>query len=171
MEPITISLASRSYDGILPILRGEVTVPGIDLRVRLDNRAARVFAALFDGEVDVPEMSLAELVYYASRGKAHFTAIPVFPSRMFRHRHFFCTRASGIRGPADLNGCRIGFQRWVQTAGVWMRGILVENYGVSPRSQWHVAATHHWDDESEGEVQPRDGSTYNQLIQSTIGWA
>jgi 4,5-dihydroxyphthalate decarboxylase len=120
-----------------------------------------VFGALYKGEVDLSEMSLAELIYYTSRDDAEFVGIPIFSSRVFRHEHIFCRAESGIRDPRDLNGKRIGFQRWVQTAAVWIRGTLTEHYGVDPsKSSWYVATTHHWDDPShEDDIQPRDGST------------
>jgi len=159
MERIRIRLASRSYNGMLPIIHHEVTIPGVDIQSTVDNRVARIFAALFEGEVDVSEMSLAELVYYVSRDKAEFAAIPVFPSRVFRHGHLFCYQQAGIGAPENLTGRKIGFQRWVQTAGVWMRGMLAEEYGISPSTtQWYVASTHHCQDDSEEEVHPRDGS-------------
>jgi 4,5-dihydroxyphthalate decarboxylase len=153
-------MASRPYDGIMPMVRGEVAIPGVELRVRLDNSVPRVFGALYKGEVDLSEMSLAELIYYTSRDAAEFVAIPVFSSRVFRHEHIFCNVESGIRVPGDLTGKRIGFQRWVQTAAVWIRGTLVEHYGVAPaQTSWYVATTHHWDDPAhEDDLQPRDGS-------------
>jgi 4,5-dihydroxyphthalate decarboxylase len=159
MGPLAVSFASRAYDGIMPIIRGEVGIPGVNIQPRLDNNVPRVFASLFTGQVDMSEMSLAELIYYTSRGKADFVAIPVFPSRIFRHGYLFYDPKSGISGPRDLNGRRLGFQRWVQTAGVWQRGILVEHYGVSPvETQWFVGSIHHWADHAEETIEPRDGS-------------
>ncbi len=158
MESPIIRLGSRAYDGVMPIVHGEVVLEGIGIVPKLDNNVPRLFASLFKGQVDAGEMSLAELIYYTSRGKADFIGIPVFPSRVFRHGYFFCPRESSIHGPGDLNGRKIGFQRWVQTAGVWMRGMLVEDYGVAPATDWYVATMHHWEDGSEEEVVPRDGS-------------
>ncbi|HEX6512113.1 MAG TPA: PhnD/SsuA/transferrin family substrate-binding protein [Chloroflexota bacterium] len=159
MQSLSLSLASRAYDGIMPIVLGEVGIPGVDVRARLDSNVPRVFAALYKGEVDMSEMSLAELIYYTTRGKADFVAIPVFTSRVFRHGFLFVSTESGIAGPADLNGRRIGFQRWVQTAGVWMRGNLVDDYGVSPaETSWYVSSTHHWEDHEGEDIAPRDGA-------------
>jgi 4,5-dihydroxyphthalate decarboxylase len=159
LAPLGISLASRAYDGIMPIVTGEAGIPNVDIQVRLDNSVPRVFGMLYNGDVDVSEMSLAELIYYTSRGKADFVAIPVFPSRVFRHGYFF-VRAGSTLGPRSLAGRNIGFQRWVQTAGVWMRGILTEHYGLAPSDvTWFVSSTHHWEDSTEEDVEPRDGST------------
>jgi 4,5-dihydroxyphthalate decarboxylase len=159
MQPLTISLASRPYDGILPLLRGEASIPNVRIDARLDYNVPKVFGMLFNGEVDVSEMSLAELIYYTSRGKADFVAIPVFPSRVFRHSFFFVGPGSRVSGPSDLNGRKLGFARWVQTAGVWMRGLLVDTYGVKPAdTDWFVSSTHHWEDHASEDIEPRDGS-------------
>src|ERR671910_1709950 len=105
----TLRLASRTYDGTLPILRGQMQVPGFDLTITETTDVAGMFAGMFKGQYDVSEMSLGELIYYTSRTKADFVAIPVFPSRMFRHGFIFCRKASGIESPAALSGKRIGF--------------------------------------------------------------
>ncbi len=155
------SLACRNYDGTNAIIRGLVKIPGVDLEVIEMSNLADMFARMFRGELDISEMSLAELVYYSSRNKCDFIGIPVFPSRVFRHSFIFCNRSLNIAGPGDLNGKNIGFLRWVQTAAIWMRGMLVDEYGLSPKStRWYVASMHHWDDgHAEDEVKPRDGST------------
>lgn len=155
-----IRLACRNYDGTNAILRGIVSAPGLDIQVTEKDEVAGMFAGLFKGEYDVSEMSLGELIYYTSRGKAEFVGIPVFPSRMFRHGFIFCRKTAGIQKPADLSGRKIGFIRWVQTAAIWMRGMLIEQYGVSAQhSDWYAASMHHWDDADPGAgVTPRDGS-------------
>jgi 4,5-dihydroxyphthalate decarboxylase len=155
-----IRLACRNYDGTNAILRGLVTVPGLKLQTIENNDVPAMFAGMFKGEYDVSEMSLAELIYYISRKRADFIAIPVFPSRIFRHGFIFCRKSAGIKKPADLSGKRIGFLRWVQTASIWMRGLLIDEYGVSAKdSAWYVTSMHHWDDaDSDGVVTPRDGS-------------
>jgi 4,5-dihydroxyphthalate decarboxylase len=159
---VKLGLAIRPYDGVLPLLRGEVRIPGVELQAR-EMLGVGMFAEFFRGEHDVSEMSLAESVYYVSRGKVDFTCLPIFPSRYFRHGYWFCNVASGIDAPHALKGKRIGFQRWVQTAGVWMRGQLREHYGLSPAdNEWYVASVHHWDEGHE-TLEPRDGSILKQL--------
>jgi 4,5-dihydroxyphthalate decarboxylase len=59
-----------------------------------------------------------------------FVAIPVFPSRSFRHSCIFVNADAGIRTPKDLLGKRIGTPEFQMTAPVWIRGILAEYYGV-----------------------------------------
>jgi 4,5-dihydroxyphthalate decarboxylase len=160
-----IRLASRAYDGVLPILRGQLKIPGVEFEITETEDVAGMFAGMFKGRYDVGEMSLGELIYYTSRGRADFIGIPVFPSRMFRHGFLFCRKSSSLRSPADLSGKRIGFLRWVQTAAIWMRGMLVDEYGVSAENtEWHVASMHHWDDaDPDAGVEPRDGSKIRMI--------
>jgi 4,5-dihydroxyphthalate decarboxylase len=66
-----------------------------------------------------------------SRGEFPFVALPIFPSRVFRHGYIFINKNSGIREPKDLEGKRVGVQEYRQTAGVWVRGILQHDYGVN----------------------------------------
>lgn len=166
-SPTRIRLASRAYDGTLPILRGQMTIPGFEFDITETEDVPGMFAGMFKGQYDVSEMSLGELIYYTSRGRADFVAVPVFPSRMFRHGFIFIRKDSGITQPSDLNGKRLGFLRWVQTAAIWMRGMLTDEYGVSAKnSQWYVASMHHWDDhDPDATVEPRDGSVI-QIIQN-----
>ncbi|HEY7316140.1 MAG TPA: PhnD/SsuA/transferrin family substrate-binding protein [Candidatus Binatia bacterium] len=165
--PLKIKLASRAYDGVLPILRQQIGIAGFVFEIVETEDVPAMFQGMFKGEYDVSEMSLGELVYYISRNRADFIGIPVFPSRMFRHGFIFCRRSLDIKSPGELSGKKIGFLRWVQTAAIWMRGMLVEEYGVSARAtQWYVSSMHHWDDsDPSAGVAPRDGSVI-QRIQS-----
>ena len=102
--PVKIRLASRAYDGTLPILRGQISIPGFEFDITETEDVPGMFAGMFKGQYDVSEMSLGELIYYTSRSKADFVAIPVFPSRMFRHGFIFAEKHSGINQP-------VGFKR------------------------------------------------------------
>lgn len=160
-----IRLACLHYDRTSAILTGRLRVPGVDLRVTEHTSVPGMFAAMFRGEYDVSEMSLAELVYYISRDRCDFVAVPVFPSRVFRHAFLYVNPGAGVTGPESLDGKRIGFPRFVQTACVWIRGMLIDEYGLSPeRTRWCIARTHHWGGEGEDEaLQTRDGSRFEHL--------
>lgn len=95
-------------------------------------------------EFDVSEFSLSTYTILRERGDARFVAIPVFPSKMFRHRSIYINRNAGIRTPGDLRGKKVGVQEFQQTAGVWARGILQHEYGVGPTEiEWYVGAYGH----------------------------
>jgi len=87
------------------------------------------------GEFDAAEMSLSSYVVSATRAgvtsaDSPFVALPVFPSRLFRHSSVYVSAASGIRKPADLVGKRVGVAEYQLTANVWIRGILADEHGV-----------------------------------------
>ncbi len=85
---------------------------------------------------DICEYSLVDYLNGFERNIS-FTAIPVFPHRVFRHRDIWVSCACGVTEPKQLNGKRIGIQSWVNTAGVWQRGILRQEYGVDLASiEW-----------------------------------
>src|SRR3546814_12396229 len=75
-------------------------------------------------------MLLAHYLVTRIRDRLPFVALPVFPSRVFRHGYIFVNRDAGIAGPKDLEGKRVGVQEYRQTAAVWIRGILQHEYGV-----------------------------------------
>jgi 4,5-dihydroxyphthalate decarboxylase len=65
------------------------------------------------------------------------TAIPVFPSRIFRHSSIYVRRDGAVRTPQDLTGKRIGLPEWAQTAAVYSRGLLAHQYGINLASiEW-----------------------------------
>ncbi|MCZ6844246.1 MAG: ABC transporter substrate-binding protein, partial [SAR324 cluster bacterium] len=79
---------------------------------------------------DVTEMSLATTYVLTDRRDARFLALPVFPSRMFRHAAFY-VRDTNLR-PEQLRGKRLGVVRYGMTAAVWARALLAESYGIAP---------------------------------------
>jgi 4,5-dihydroxyphthalate decarboxylase len=92
------------------------------------------FRMLRHKEFDASEISLSSYVISLSQPDAPFIAIPVFPSRFFRHNSIFVNADSGIEKPQDLIGKRIGCPEFQITAAVWIRGILSDEYGVPPTS-------------------------------------
>ena len=65
-----------------------------------------------------------------SRPHPPFVALPVYPSRFFRHSCIYVNADAGIREPKDLIGKRVGNSEYQMTAPVWIRGILSDHYGV-----------------------------------------
>ena len=90
-------------------------------------------------EFDCSEMSLSSYVASLRAEEPPFIAIPVFPSRFFRHSCIFVSAKSGIRAPGDLKGRRIGVPEYQMTAPVWIRGILSDDYGVKVTDVEHYS--------------------------------
>jgi 4,5-dihydroxyphthalate decarboxylase len=88
------------------------------------------FRMLRHREFDIAEMSLSSYVMSQFTEERPFVAIPVFPSRYFRHSSIYVNADAGIREPRDLIGRRVGSPEYQMTAPVWIRGILSDEYGV-----------------------------------------
>jgi len=93
------------------------------------------FRMLRHQEFDVAEMSLSSYTVSLFKEQKNFIAIPVFPSRFFRHSCIYVNARSGIKEPKDLIGKKIGNPEYQMTAPVWIRGILQDEYGVSVDTQ------------------------------------
>jgi 4,5-dihydroxyphthalate decarboxylase len=140
MSPLPVTLAAGPYDRTRALADGRVTVAGADLRYITLDPEEIFFRMVNHGEFDVSEMSLA--TYHVVRDQASrenrpapFVAIPVFPSRMFRHTSVYVNRARLPSGDAAaLAGKIVGVAEWQLTANVWIRGILDEHYGVPVES-------------------------------------
>jgi 4,5-dihydroxyphthalate decarboxylase len=82
-------------------------------------------------------MSLSHYLVQRAKGDFPFIALPIFPSRVFRHGFIFVNTDAGIRLPKDLEGKRVGVPEYRQTAAIWIRGILQHEYGVDlKRIHW-----------------------------------
>jgi 4,5-dihydroxyphthalate decarboxylase len=109
---------------------GSVKPDGIDLNYLDMPVEETFFRMLRHREFDVAEMSLSSYVVSLFSEDRPFVAIPVFPSRFFRHSSIYVNVDSGIREPGDLVGKRIGTPEYQMTAPVWIRGILSDEYQV-----------------------------------------
>lgn len=133
---VNISFASILYDRMQALQSGEVKAEGIDLNFITLNHPRDIFDRMAGGkEFDASELSLSEYICRYAAGHRDFTAIPVFPSRAFRHG-FIAVNSRTIRDPRDLNGKKIGVQLYTMTAAVWIRAVL-QQHGVDLSSvEW-----------------------------------
>ncbi|MBZ5700204.1 MAG: ABC transporter substrate-binding protein [Acidobacteriia bacterium] len=127
---IRLSLACWNYDRTRALLEGSVPVDGIDLTYLNLPVEETFFRMMRFHEFDASEMSLSSYVLSLFSEKPPFVAIPVFPSRSFRHSCIFINANSGIREPKDLIGKRVGSPEYQLTAPVWIRGILSDEYKI-----------------------------------------
>ncbi len=140
MSALRLSLACGPYDRTEALRTGVVRPEGIELIYVPIQSPPEIFARMVATECfDVSEMSLSLYFIRRIRGDFPFVALPVFPSRMFRHGFIFVNTHSGIQSPKDLEGKRIGVPEYSQTAAVWIRGILQHEYGVDLSGvQWYT---------------------------------
>src|SRR5262249_42706627 len=132
MHKLELTLACGRYDRTQPLIDGRVQPLGVDLTF-LPLRPGETFWRMLNhGEFDASEMSLSSYTILRSEGDTRFIAIPVFPSRIFRHSALYVRADSGLERPEDLRGKRVGVGDYQMTAAVWVRGFLAHEYGVRP---------------------------------------
>jgi hypothetical protein len=127
---VHLSLACSAYDRTRALRDGDVRVEGADLTYLPLPVEETFFRMLRHREFDVAEMSLSSYVVSLVSADPWLVAIPVYPSRMFRHGHVFVNRDRGIARPEDLRGKVVGTPEFQLTANVWTRGILADRHGV-----------------------------------------
>ena len=123
-----------SRDRTRALADGRVRPDGIELNYLNLPVEETFFRMLRYREFDAAELSMSSYCVSLGRADPPFIAMPVFPSRLFRHSCIFVSTKSGIREPKDLIGKRIGVPEYQMTAPVWIRGILQDEYGVDPDS-------------------------------------
>ena len=133
MNKTRITLACWDYDRTRALESGNVQVEGVDLTY-LPLRVEETFWRMLRyQEFDAAEMSFGSYLLSRDRGQPRFVAIPVFPSRAFRHSCIYVNTDAGIREPKDLIGRRVGVPEYQITMAIWARGILQHEYGLAPR--------------------------------------
>ena len=120
----TITFACGPYDRMKAVADGHVKPVGIDLNFITIDHPRDVFDRMIGGmEFDASEMSSSEYICRYAAGERDLVAIPVFPSRAFRHNNI-AIDSNQIKKATDLNGKRVGVQLYTMTAAVWIRGVL-----------------------------------------------
>ncbi|MFG2593138.1 ABC transporter substrate-binding protein [Streptomyces sp. NPDC048438] len=151
-----------------PLLDGDAGIDGYAVEpVEVKPVIGAYRRMIRDLEFDVCE--LAPVSYLMARQEnIPLTAIPVFLNRRFHHGDVQCAANSGIRVPRDLEGRRIGVRAYSVSTGVWVRGVLRDQYGVDiDKITWVVDD----DDHIEGRVPANvervtDGRSLGELLRA-----
>jgi 4,5-dihydroxyphthalate decarboxylase len=138
MGKLRLTMACWNYDRTRGLLEGRIPIDGIELTYLNLPVEETFFRMLRHREFEVAELSLSSYTVSLFRENPPFIAIPVFPSRFFRHSCIYVHADSGIRGPKDLIGRRIGNPEYQMTAPVWIRGIMSDEYGVPVSSATYL---------------------------------
>ncbi|KAJ7917558.1 4,5-dihydroxyphthalate decarboxylase [Mycena leptocephala] len=146
MAPLQLSLACWDYDRVKALEDGRVKPEGIELNFLNLRVEETFFRQLRYQEFDISELSLSSYVLTLNSEDPPFFALPVFPSRFFRHQSIYVNTKAGITHPSQLSGRRVGTPEFQMTAPVWQRGILEDEYGLK------YDAPHYF----TGNVEPSD---------------
>jgi 4,5-dihydroxyphthalate decarboxylase len=145
MAKLRLSFACALYDRMQPLYTGEVQPAGIELNFIPIEEPRPIFDRMSGGqEFDVAEYSSSEFVQRFANKQCPFVAIPVFPSRAFRHGFIAINKKSGIAKPKDLEGKRVGVPLYTMTAAIFIRGLLQHEFGVDfEKIHWVQGAVNH----------------------------
>ena len=130
MSKLKLTFGCWNYDRTRALMDASVQPDGIDLNYLNMPVEETFFRMLRHKEFDVAEMSLSSYTVSMFNEAKPFVAIPIFPSRFFRHSCIYVNANAGIREAKDLIGKRVGNPEYQMTAPVWIRGILSDHYGV-----------------------------------------
>ena len=141
----TITIGCRDYDHTRALADGRVKVDGVGLNfVNLSPPSQIFLRMLHDEAYNASEMSLSNYMIALGKGDQRFIAIPVFPSRVFRHSYIWINSRAGIEKPEDLKGKRVGIADYSMTALLFVRGLLQHQYGVAPQDiHWFRRRSEH----------------------------
>lgn len=154
---VKLSWATGDYDIVRALITGEVQPEGVELIPIVISSPERHWRMLRHREFDICELSLSSYLMSVCRAEP-IIAIPVFPHRRFRHGYIFCNQAAGVEVPRDLIGKRVGLRTFQNTAALWTRGILEEEYGVPVKAvQWFTQ------DEEPIEFSPPPGLALSRI--------
>lgn len=170
-----LSLAISHYDRYYPLFDGTAAPEGFDLEVYHvgqsqpgrygDDRHGRM---LRKGEFDVAELSLSSYLMARDRNMP-FTAIPVFPRRLFSQSQIWINADSGIRSPKDLIGRKVGLNTFQTTLSVLAKGDLQSEHDVPWRSiEWYVSKEETVDFDAEKGVKIHQVPTSTNLGEMLI---
>jgi 4,5-dihydroxyphthalate decarboxylase len=135
--PPTLRTVLGTYPHTLPLKRGEVTSPSL----RLDFVDVKPTHLAFKPMVrelafDVCEMAIVTFLMAKAHGKP-LALLPTVMLGRFQHHCMLYNSARGPLTPQTLAGRRVGVRAYSQTTGVWLRGILANDYGVDlDRVHW-----------------------------------
>jgi 4,5-dihydroxyphthalate decarboxylase len=128
-----------NYDRTGPFLSGDVNPEGIEFSPSTFRKPGDLFRRIAqDGEFDVSEMSVSTFTAMLARGDTRYVGLPVFPRRAFRHAFLWLNTNSGITRAEDLKGRRVGVSEYQQTASMWIRAFLADDYGVASDTETWV---------------------------------
>jgi len=131
MANLSLSVAIGDYDRMRPLVDGSVQIDAVDPQFMLLEPEEIFFRAFRHADFDITELSMSSYSVKTAAGTSPYIAVPVFPSRAFRHTSVY-VRTDRIKAPADLKGKRVGVPEYQLTANVWVRLFLEEDHGIRP---------------------------------------
>ncbi|MDL9946768.1 4,5-dihydroxyphthalate decarboxylase [Gordonia sp. ABSL11-1] len=143
MNELPLRIGGYRYEHTRALFDGKIPIDGVQPTFVSSALISDVFEQMAGGELDVAEYGFTYFLRSWDTPESPLVALPIFPNRNFRHEALFVSERSGIGRPEDLAGKTIGeFALWGHDPGVWMKGILADEYGVTPEQcRWVIGGT------------------------------
>lgn len=127
-----LKMVTESYPHTLPLKDGRVT----SNKVHLNFTEFKYAHEAFDDQVenltyDVCEMAVGTFFQALDFNKP-MRLLPVVCLGSFHHGSIWYDPAHGVVTPEDLKGARVAVRAYTQTTGMWCRGALQEQFGITP---------------------------------------
>ena len=169
MAKVPLTIATSAYDHTRDFLQGTIEADGIEINYLPLSIEETFYRFTKYREWDVSEMSCAKYVSLRSQGDDSISAIPVFPSRVFRQSSFYVLKNSPIKKAEDLRGKRIGIPEWAQTAAVYSRGWLVHQVGIPLQEiDWIQAGVNQPGRVEKVEIKLPEGVRYSNRHETSL---
>jgi 4,5-dihydroxyphthalate decarboxylase len=126
----TYTVAIGNHAHVSSLKTGERRVQGCELEFVEVKPIYNAFASMVrELKYDVCEMAVATYLQAREAGKP-ISLLPVVMSGNFHHHSITQLPRGVIDDPRQLAGQRVGVRAYSQTTGLWVRGVLKEDYGV-----------------------------------------
>ena len=141
-QGLPISVAGYSYDRVQPLIDGRVPIEGCSITFQKDKIGGLNTHVLGGPQTrEVTEIGLHPyMLGFANDEVQGYSLLPIFTLRTFRHKSIFIRTDRGIEKPEDLRGRTIATPGYSSTSLTWIRGMIEDEYGVTPQDvTWVVS--------------------------------
>jgi 4,5-dihydroxyphthalate decarboxylase len=140
--PLKIAIAEHPHTAA--IRNGSIPIEGVDAEfVTVKPQIGAFRRMVRDVEFDVCELAPTTYIIARAYG-APFVGLPIFVVRRFHHGGLLVRPDAGIKTPKDLEGKKVGVRAYSVTTGVWLRQVLIDEFGVdSSKVTWVVDDEEH----------------------------
>lgn len=141
---LKLKIAGYDYDRVKALIDGDVEIENCAITFEISS-IGEMNTHIFNGPQTraVTEIGLHPfMLAYDNDGFRDYTLIPVFPLRVFRHKSIYIRTDRGIETPEDLRGKKIATPGYSSSSLTWIRGIVQDEYGVTPKDvHWVISAS------------------------------
>jgi 4,5-dihydroxyphthalate decarboxylase len=167
--PLVLRTAIGSYPHTRPLKDGTIGSPRLSLDHVAVVPANRAFRPMVNQlAYDVSELALVTLLLARAMGRP-LVGVPVVLMQQSAYGMFAVRRDSPLHDPRQLVGRTIGVRAYTQTTGVWLRGMLGDQFGLDlDRLNWLTQEVAHVDgfvDPSNARGAP-DGANLVELLRT-----